>query len=108
MESLHPPPRGSAVLAQPISLETATATATATATDDNGSVSISPTIFENTFTTEETFHDESDESSEQRIDPLSVFLAEIGTDFDDDINFGSIVNLEECSDEAQNIEVLEV
>ncbi len=60
--------------------------------EDQSSVSISPSIFENSFS-EETLNNENDEGVEECIDPLSVFLSEIGNDFEDDINFGSVNNL---------------
>jgi hypothetical protein len=61
---------------------------TSTSSDEqNHMIAISPTIFDSSFYDEST-HTEFD-SLPKEVDPLSVFLAEIGNDFEDDINFGA-------------------
>ena len=60
---------------------------TTTTSEEQNAFAFSPTIFDSSF------HDESCHSNvPKEVDPLSVFLAEIGTDFEDDINFGSTSN----------------
>jgi hypothetical protein len=64
------------------------AVATITQTDhDQDSLSISPSIFDDTYTPEESRCLQND-SFAKATDPLAVFLEEIGDGFEDDINFG--------------------
>lgn len=57
-------------------------------TDDQDSLSISPSIFDDTFTTEESRSLQNDNFA-KATDPLAVFLDEMGDGFEDDINFGN-------------------
>mmetsp|Transcript_3432 Transcript_3432/g.6475 ORF Transcript_3432/g.6475 Transcript_3432/m.6475 type:complete len:260 (+) Transcript_3432:2621-3400(+) len=60
---------------------------------DQDSLSISPSIFDDTYTTEESQelleNQENDDCFVKATDPLAVFLDEMGDGFEDDINFGT-------------------
>jgi hypothetical protein len=71
----------------PVATTTAPA-ATTTTTDDQDSLSISPSIFDDTYTTEESQGLQND-CFVKATDPLAVFLDEMGDGFEDDINFGN-------------------
>ncbi len=68
--------------------------------DGQGDISISPTIFEDSLSVG-TLPIDNDEGRAPYFDPLSVFLSEVGKDFEDDINFGPICDALDKKNVAQ-------
>lgn len=74
---------------EPLESGTRTATSFANTRIDQDLLSISPNMFDSSFYQDSQNAD--DDTVPKEVDPLSVFLAEIGDDFEDDINFGDTV-----------------